>query len=100
MLITIGELCEKEVVNTLDGACFGFADDVLLDTESRKAVAIIIKRKSGFFGFPKREEELSIPWDRIETVGKDTILVKTEQNAGLYSKKESFIQKILNIFIY
>ncbi|MBQ2898279.1 MAG: YlmC/YmxH family sporulation protein [Oscillospiraceae bacterium] len=100
MLITVGELCEKEVVNTLDGTSFGLADDILMDTESRKAVAIIIKGKPGFFGFPKREEEISIPWDKIETIGKDIVFVKTEQSGRLHNKKENFIQKFFNFFFY
>ena len=100
MLITIGELCEKEVVNTLDGTSFGLADDVLLDTESRKAVAVIIKDKPGFFGFSKREEEVSISWDKIENIGKDIIFVKTDQSGKIHNKKENFFQKFLNIFFY
>ena len=100
MLINVGEICEKEVVNTLDGTSFGLAGDVIIDTENRKAVAIVIKNRPGFLGFSKREEEISIPWDKIETVGKDIIFVKTEQSGRIHNKKENFIQKFLNIFFY
>ena len=98
MLINVGEICEKEVVNTLDGTSFGLAGDVIIDTENRKAVAIVIKNRPGFLSFSKREEEISIPWDKIETVGKDIIFVKTEQSGRIHNKKENFIQKFLNIF--
>ena len=100
MLISVGELCEKEVVNTLDGTSLGLAGDVILDSESRKAAAVIIKNKPGFFGFAKREDEVSIPWDKIETIGKDIIFVRTEQSGRIHNKKENFIQKFLNIFFY
>ena len=100
MKLTLEELCEKEVVNLNDGACFGFAEDILMDTETKEVIGIIVREKRGPFGFLAKEKGTLISWEKIETVGKDIILVKTEQKIGVKTEKMNFFQKILNIFFY
>ena len=100
MLITFEEICRKEIINTSDGSSLGFAGDILFDSESRKITALIIKKKPKFFGFFEREADVSILWDKIETVGKDTILVKTESLGKIYNENESFLKKFLNFFLH
>ena len=99
MCITFEEICEKEVINIADGICFGFADDVLMDTETKKVTAIIIRGKRKFFGIFGGEREAVIPWEEIESIGKDTILVKTAQKFSEKNEKENIFQKFLNIFL-
>lgn len=100
MFVTFEEICGKEIINVKDGSSFGYADDILFDTEIRKITAFIIKGKPKFFGFFGREEDISISWDKIETIGKDIILVKTEQCGRIHNKKENIFQKFLNFFLY
>mgnify|MGYP003501088977 CR=1 FL=1 len=99
MLTTFGEILEKEVINVLDGSSSGFPGDVLFDTETRKIAAIIIKGKPGFFGIFGREEDFVINWDKIETIGKDIILVKTEECGRIHKEKINILQKFLNFFL-
>ena len=99
MLTTFGEILEKEVINVLDGSSFGFPGDVLFDTETRKTAAIIIRGKPGFFGIFGREEDFVINWDKIETIGKDIILVKTEECGRIHKEKINILQKFLNFFL-
>ena len=98
MLTAVGEICKKEVVNLTDGASLGFADDILVDTETRKTAAIIIKGKPRFFGVFGNEEDISIGWDKIERVGEDIILVKTENIGKIHNESKSFLKKFLNFF--
>ncbi|MBR5872119.1 MAG: YlmC/YmxH family sporulation protein [Oscillospiraceae bacterium] len=100
MFLTFGEICEKEVINLPDGTSFGYATDLLTDTKTGKIMAIIIGGKQKFFGIIGREEALSISWDKIENIGKDAILVKTERKSFIKDEKINFFQKILNIFLY
>lgn len=100
MQLSFGELREKEVVNTADGSCFGYADDIVIDTKTKEIVAIVIKGRFRFFGIFGREDDVFIKWDEIETIGKDIILVKTEQKGKLHNEKQNIIQKFLNIFFY
>ncbi len=98
MHITFEEIRMKEIINMFDGCSLGFADDILFDSETRKITALIVKGKPRFFGILGREEDFSVSWDKIETVGKDTILIKTEFIGKIYNGKESFLKKFLNFF--
>ena len=100
MYVTLGEICEKEIINMADGSSFGFADDIIFDDCSGKITALVVKGKPEFFGIFGRKEEFSISWDKIETVGKDTVLVKTDFIGKIHNEKESFLKKILNFFLY
>ncbi len=99
MRTTLEELRQKEVVNLEDGCCFGFVDDVMIDTETRKVFAVTVRKKTGIFGFFGRGEELSVSWDEIETIGKDIVLVKTKAKFKSFERKENIFQKILDIFL-
>ena len=50
MKITLEEIRRKAVVNTLDGACFGYADDLVADTETKLVLALLIRGRSKLFG--------------------------------------------------
>ena len=50
------------------------------------------------FGIFGREEELSIALDKIETFGKDAILVKTDSIGKIHNESESFLKKFLKKF--
>lgn len=99
MRLSFEEICEKEVINIIDGTCFGYAGDIIFDTETRKICFVIIKGGRKFFGILGREEDISIPWEEIETIGEDTILVRTLHRNKIKPKKENIFQKILNIFL-
>ena len=63
--VTIRELCEKEVVQLEQGVCLGRADDLELDPATAQLQSLIL------LGRP------TIPWQEIETIGTDAILVHT-----------------------
>lgn len=98
MLLTLEEIREKEVVNITDGSSFGYADDVVIDTETKKVTAIIIKGRFRFFGILGREDDISIMWSEIDTIGRDIILVKTARKGKMHNEKQNILQKFLNIF--
>ena len=99
MQITLEEMRRKEVINMPDGCCFGYADDVVIDTETREAKAIIIRGEARFFGLFGREEDILINWKEIETIGMDTILVKIDSKNKIRKENENFLQKFFNIFV-
>lgn len=101
MKITLEEIRRKAVVNMLDGACFGYADDLVADTETKQVLALLIKGRLKLFGILGREDDVLIPWEKIDTIGKDTILVRAEnvtESAGRFSGGGGIIEKILGIF--
>lgn len=73
------DLRRLEIINLCDGTRLGYAGDFEFDCEDARILALVIVGSCGLFGFG-REEDLIIPWNKIECIGEDTILVKlTEQ---------------------
>ncbi len=75
--VTIHELCEKEVVQLEQGVCLGRADDLTFDPATAQLQNLILLGRPRLFGLMGRDESLTIPWQEIETIGTDAILVHT-----------------------
>lgn len=73
----IVELRHKEVINSKNGCRIGFVDDVEVNTENARLVAIVIYGKPRFFGLFGKDEDLVIRWENIQLIGEDTILVSS-----------------------
>ena len=73
--MTIRELCEKEVVQLEQGVCLGRADDLAFDPATAQLQNLILLGRPRLFGLLGRDESLTIPWQEIETIGADAILV-------------------------
>lgn len=74
----LSELCEKEIVNMKDGAILGRIGDLEIDASTACIKAMIVPGRLKCFGILGREENVVIPWDKIEIIGCDTILVCIE----------------------
>ena len=73
------DLRYKEVINLCDGARLGCAQDFEIDVTSGRIVALVIAGDGGIFGFSKKED-IIIPWEKIQCIGEDTVLVRLEQS--------------------
>ena len=69
------ELRELEVVNLCSGEKIGYPCDFEFDLDCGQILAIIVPVCDGFSWFGRRQECI-IPWNKIECIGEDTILVK------------------------
>lgn len=71
------ELRQLEVVNLCDGTRLGYAENFEFEAEGdcSRILSLIIEGSRGFLGFGK-EDDLVIPWGRVECIGEDTILVR------------------------
>ncbi len=78
MNCTINDLKSKEVINISDGARYGFVADVELDMETGQLMSIVIPGGYKFFGMLGRENDIVIPWENIEKIGDDIILVSSQ----------------------
>lgn len=76
MIQRIGDLKDRQVVCVQDGSILGFVGDIELDTENGKLSSIVIYGKSKGFGIFGREDDMIIPWESIEILGAEAILVK------------------------
>ena len=75
---TIGELRCREVINLCDGGRLGYVHDVKIDLYSGRITALLLPPSGGMFGMLGRGEELCIPWECIERIGEEIILVRVE----------------------
>ena len=69
------DLRRKEVINIHDGARLGLVADVDLQIPEGQAAAIVVYGPGRFFGLFGRGEEYYIPWDCIQRLGEDIILI-------------------------
>ena len=65
----------KEVINICDGCRLGFVADVDIRLPEGQVIAIIVYGPCRFFGLFGRGEEYYIPWDCIQRIGDDIILI-------------------------
>ena len=66
----------KEVINVCTGFRLGYVCDVEFDVESGNVTALIGPGPCRFFGLLGREDDYLLPWDCIERIGEDIILVR------------------------
>ena len=76
MIERIAELKDRQVVNILDGNVLGFVSDIELDTTNGKLSSLVIYGKPRALGFLGREDDIIIPWEDIDVIGSETVLVK------------------------
>lgn len=74
-ITTLDALKNKEVINICDGRRLGFVIDGQLDMIQGKLISIIVPGECNFLGISKGDDIL-IPWECIERIGDDIILVK------------------------
>lgn len=71
------DLREKEVVNICDGRRLGCVSEVEFNVCDGRLTAIVLPAPGGFLGLGCKEK-IVIPWDRIQRIGVDVILVNAD----------------------
>ena len=73
--ISFCELRRKEVINLRDGARLGAVCDLEVDLCSGTVCSIVVPGPPKMWGLLKSDEELVIPFYKINKIGDDVILV-------------------------
>lgn len=81
--VSARELKLKEVVNILDGKRLGTITDIEIDIEDGRLTAIVVPGPGRFLGLFGRSEDIVIPWEKINKIGVDCILVESPQYADV-----------------
>jgi YlmC/YmxH family sporulation protein len=71
---TICSLRDREVISTKSGRRLGYVCDAEIDLCSGRVCALIIPGDIRCLGFA-RSPDVCVPWDAIEKIGNDVILV-------------------------
>ncbi len=82
--MTVGELCERSVINMSSGSNLGNVDDVIFCTDNAEITHIVIYGRLKLFGILGRDDDTFIPWGDIKKIGEDVLLVETtaQKKAG------------------
>ncbi|MCL1944474.1 MAG: YlmC/YmxH family sporulation protein [Firmicutes bacterium] len=71
---SFAELRAKEVINSIDGKRFGRIIDIVFGTRDGKILGLVVPpvRKNIIF---RNNEPIFLPWESVEKIGEDIILV-------------------------
>lgn len=78
MICSLSDLKNKEIIDVKTGEKLGFVDDVEMDIESARVLALIVFGRPRFFGLFGREKDLIIQCKEIMIIGEDVILISPE----------------------
>ncbi|MFT4413481.1 YlmC/YmxH family sporulation protein [Fredinandcohnia humi] len=79
-MVKISDFQMKDVVSVVDGKRLGNIGDIDINLTTGKIESIVITGPGRVLGIFGCEEETVIPWRNIIKVGKDVILVRTQNN--------------------
>ncbi len=65
---------DKEVICVSDGRRLGYVFEIEFDVCDGRITAIVVCAEGGLLGI-KKGESLVIPWDKIQKIGEDIILI-------------------------
>ena len=65
----------KEIISIEEGSRFGYMGDLEIDLETGRIKSLVVRGKLRLFGLLGREEDLIIPWQSVQRIGTDMILV-------------------------
>lgn len=75
MVIRFADLQCREVINICTGQRYGYVCDIEFDCHEGCIKTLIIPGPCRFFGLFGREDDYCVPWNCIERIGDDIILV-------------------------
>ncbi len=79
MSCRISDLQYKEVINVCNGHRLGYVCDAEMDAGTGKILSLIVPGPCRFLGLFGREEDYIIPWDCINRIGEDIILINVQE---------------------
>lgn len=83
----LSQLKSKEVIALDGGRRLGHISDVEIDFERSCIVALVLPEERGRMIFFEPRQERCIPWEQVERVGEDVVLVRESVPAMVREKK-------------
>lgn len=74
------DLKQREVINISDGKRLGYVYDIEINFEEGKIESIVVPGPSKFKNLFGKNGDVVIPWNKIQRVGDDIILVDVNTN--------------------
>lgn len=97
MTITFTELQKKEVVLMHSGEKLGMIEDLEINEEQGKIIAIIVSNHAIKGAIFQKLEEVIIDWEQITTIGRDIILIdQSSEEANLEKNIKNQTEDVKN----
>ena len=77
-MVSLSVLCEKDIISISTGQNIGRADDIEFNEKNAKVENLIVFGRPKLFGLLGRGKDVRIPWEDVITVGKDVILINSQ----------------------
>ena len=77
-MVSLSVLCEKDIISISTGRNIGRADDIEFNEKNAKVENLIVFGRPKLFGILGRGKDIRISWDDVITVGKDVILINSQ----------------------
>lgn len=90
MCCRITDMRQKQVVCIKSGTLLGYVGDVEVNTCDGKIVNIVVLGKPKCFGLFGKYDDIVLPWNCIEVIGRDAMLVNFEPPFN-QKRKRSFL---------
>lgn len=97
MYCRLADMREKQVVCIKDGAILGYVSDIELDTTKGKLTYIVVYGKNKLFGLLGRDNDYRIPWENIQVIGEDSVIVDYDSGAALTKNGKGLISSIFSL---
>lgn len=79
----LSDLREKEVINICDGERLGNVCDIDFEVKTGRICNLIIPGPCRIWGILGRDQEYIVPYEQIQRIGTDVILVEAEREKCL-----------------
>jgi YlmC/YmxH family sporulation protein len=92
MSCRIADLRYKEIINVCNGHRLGYVCDVEIDMATGQILSLIVPGPCRFLGLFWREDDYILPWDCIQRIGEDIIIIEVpgEHQRGRREKRSFF----------
>lgn len=75
---TVSDLRHKEVINLHNGMRLGYICDIEIDIFTGEILSVIVPGALKFFGILGRGDDIIIPWEKIDKIGDDIVIINYE----------------------
>ena len=77
MVCNMETLCRKEVINVCNGCRIGYVCDINIDTCCARISDLLVE-KEALFSFKKKNRCVVVPWECVQVIGDETVLVRCD----------------------
>lgn len=92
------ELKCKEIINSKTGIRMGFVEDVFFDLENGKILSFSVPVATRFMGFLISRDYYMIPFNDIERIGDDVIIISSMPQRVSPKNERSLWERIVSWF--